>query len=149
MIFDLQALFSDKQAVTTGTQLSTNSLDTLAGQALQSMPAHFGSPLHDPGRGNMLTVLVMVNTAFTGGTSLQVNLISSANENLSSATVLSSSAVIAEASLVSGYQFRLTAFPQGITQRYLGVQYVTVGTHSTGTITAGIVFARDSNYAPI
>lgn len=155
MIFDLQALFSDKQAVT-ATANSTNTLDTLAGQAAQAYPWYTGPsaaavyPIHDSGRGTPLTILVHVDETFLTLTDLTVSLISSAAANLSSPTTLQSTAAIAAATLVAGYQFRLMAFPVGTTQRYLGLTYTVGGSSATaGKITAGIVFDRDTNYLPL
>jgi hypothetical protein len=55
MITDAQTKFSDAQAVTTGTQVSTNSYDM--------------GVARDIGRGRDLRVYANVTTAFTGGTS--------------------------------------------------------------------------------
>lgn len=130
MITDAQTKFSDAQAVTTGTQVSTNAYDMGIGR--------------DIGRGRQLRVVANVGTAFTGGTSLQTNVIESANSDLSSPTVLVTGAVIAEASLTAGRALLDTVLPT-TTKRYLGLQYVTVGTHGAGTANAGIVLDSDSN----
>src|SRR3982750_1993962 len=90
MLMDAQARPSLAQAVTTGTQVSTDSIDLLAAA---DNPGRSGSPLRAYAAGT---------TLFTGGTSLQVQLISSASSNLSSPTVLASGPVVAEASLVAG-----------------------------------------------
>jgi hypothetical protein len=150
MLFDMQALFSDKQAVTSGTELGTNVLDINGGQALASMAHNYGTPLHDIGRGNPAAVIVKVDTTFGGGTSLKANLVMSTNSTMGSPVIIGGSETIAEASLVAGYQFRTPIqIPHGATQRYLGIQYVSAGTHTAGNVTAAIIFDRDSNYAPI
>ena len=139
MRLDLQNMLCDQQAVTTGTQVSTNSLDTLNG--LSVLTDTLGNtPPNDPARSPEVEIFVQVTTTFAGGTSLQVNLIQSASSNLSSPTVLQSTPVLVEATLVAGYNFRI-AIPAalGISQQYLGLQFVTVGTHSAGKISAGIV----------
>jgi hypothetical protein len=146
MMLDKQTVLSDNQAVTTGTEVSTNAYDM---GAAGTMPYNYGSAPHDIGSGTPVEVIVEVLTAFTAGTSLKVNLITSASSNLGTPTILCGSDAVAEASLVAGYQFRLRAIPQGIGQRYLGVQYVTVGTHSTGNVTAAVVLDRDSHHRPI
>jgi hypothetical protein len=130
MITDAQAKFSDAQAVTTGTQVSTNAYDM--------------GIARDIGRGRQLRVVANVGTAFTGGTSLQTNVIESANSDLSSPTVIATGAVIAEASLTAGASLVDIALPK-TSKRYLGLQFVTVGTHTAGTVNGGIVMDSDSN----
>jgi hypothetical protein len=148
MIMDMANLMSDKQALTTGTQLSTNAIDLWNGQAslpqvpLQKFaPQAGGGQFADPGRGGEpVQVWIQVNTAFTGGTSLQPKLVMADDAALSTnLTILDETPAVVEASLVSGYRFRLSGLPAGLTQRYLGIQYVTVGTHGAGTVTAGLV----------
>lgn len=152
MRLDKQNLLCDAQAVTTGTQLSTNSIDVkglatpTANQTTAWSTDTLGNtPIDDVGRSDV-EILVQVVTAFTAGTSLQVNLIESANADLSSATIIQSTPAIAEATLKVGYNFRL-AVPPGFAARYLGLQFVTVGTHATGNITAGLLpeNAKQSN----
>jgi hypothetical protein len=130
MITDAQTKFSDAQAVTTGTQVSTNAYDM--------------GVARDIGRGRQLRIFANVGTAFTGGTSLQANVIESANSDLSSPAVLATGAVVAEASLTSGARLLDVTVPQ-TSKRYLGLQFVTVGTHTAGTVNGGIVIDTDSN----
>jgi hypothetical protein len=130
MITDAQTKFSDAQAVTTGTQVSTNDYDM--------------GIARDIGRGRDLRVYCNVVTAFTGGTSLQVNLIQSANSDLSSPTVIYAGTAVAEASLTAGANLMDIVLPK-TTQRYIGFQFVTVGTHTAGAVTGGIVMNTDSN----
>jgi hypothetical protein len=130
MITDAQTKFSDAQAVTTGTQVSTNDYDM--------------GTARDIGRGRPLRIVANVGTAFTGGTSLQTNVIESANSDLSSPTVIVTGAVIAEAALTAGKSLLDVVLPT-TTKRYLGLQFVTVGTHTAGTVNGGIVMDSDSN----
>jgi hypothetical protein len=130
MITDAQTKFSDAQAVTTGTQLSTNDYDMAIAR--------------DIGRGQQLRVYASVVTAFASGTSLQVNVVESVNSDLSSATVIYTGAVIAEASLTAGKSLLDIPLPP-TSKRYVGLQYVTVGTHTAGAVTGGIVMSTDSN----
>lgn len=133
MLTDRQMTFSNNQAVTTGTQLSTDVYDTgVAGININT------------GRG--LQLVVAVTVPFTGGTSLAVNLVESAAADLSSPTVLATSGVIVEASLTAGSLLR-TTLPR-TSKRYLGLQFVTVGTHSTGAIWGGIVRDTDDTVFP-
>ena len=153
MILDKQALFSDKQdlAQTNATYYSTNSYDLGVGG---TMPAHFGTAYHDPGTGNEVEVFVRVTETFTTAASgtLQVNLVMSANANLSSPTILTpGTAAMAVSALVAGYQFRtVCSIPHGTTARYFGIQYViATGAMSAGKITAGFVMDQDDNYKGI
>lgn len=102
----------------------------------------------DIGSGEPLKVLYNVDVAFSGGTSVQPQIITSAAANLSSPTVIDSGpAPILTAALTQGAMFvrflpELTG-PNGASltngQRYLGVQYVGVGTYTTGSISARII----------
>jgi hypothetical protein len=130
MITDAQTKFSDAQAVTTGTQVSTNAYDM--------------GTARDIGRGRQLRIFANVGTAFTAGTSLQTNVIESANSDLSSPTVIVTGAVIVEASLTAGRSLLDVVLPT-TSKRYLGLQFVTVGTHTAGTVNGGIVMDTDSN----
>ena len=163
MLLDKENLASDAQAVT-ATAVSTNSVDLLgtfwynpgaAAPTTPQIPGFVATPgasqsLNAPkdfGKGADIQAFCQVGTAaFTGGTSIQAQIIMSANANLSSATVLAESAVIALASLVAGYQFRFGTVPPGITSRYLGYNYVVVGTMATGTITAGFMLDRQTTF---
>ncbi len=130
MIMDAQNRPSNAQAVTTGTQVSTDSIDLLAA-------------IDNPGRsGQNMRAIAVVSTTFTGGTSIQAQLISSASSNLASPTVLASGPVVAEAAAVAGAILLDVPMPD-VAQRYLGFQYVTVGTHGAGAATAGIVAGTD------
>lgn len=138
MILDFQNLLSNDQAPTTGTTVSTNTIDLGAARAV---PAGFQArtpPAGDAGRSSSIEILVQVTTTFTGGTSLKAEIITSAAAALTSPTVIQSSDAVALATLVAGYKFRLSV-PFGLTARYLGVQYVIVGTMTAGKIVAGLL----------
>lgn len=135
MITDREMTFSNNQAVTTGTQYSTDKYDT----GLANHP--------NVNTGRELQVFVSVGTAFAGGTSLQVNVVESANADLSSPTVLLTGAVVLEASLPAAAVLIRSALPR-TSKRYLGLQFVTVGTHSAGTIWGGIVRDIDDTAFP-
>jgi hypothetical protein len=53
-------------------------------------------------------------------------------------------AVIAEASLTAGKVLVDQVLPRP-RKRYVGLQFVTVGTHTAGAVTGGIVMNTDSN----
>ena len=132
MITDRETRFSNAQAVTTGTQYSTNVYDTADGADIN-------------GAGNMI-LYVNVGTAFADGTSLTVNYVQSANSDLSSPTVLATTGAVVEASLTAGARLLRLRMPSN-TARYVGLQFVTVGTHTAGTINAGLVRDADTNRA--
>ena len=135
MYMDAQARPSNAQAITTGTQASTDSIDLL-------------TAIDNPGRSGNLRAKVVATTAFAGGTSLKVQLVQSANSDLSSPDVLTDGGVIAEANLTAGAVLLDVPLPD-TTKRYLGFQFVTVGTHTAGAVTGGIVAGTDRNSTAI
>lgn len=134
MITDAQLRLSQAQTMVgaAGTTVSTNSEDLLSAN-------------RNLGRGQAMRLVVTVDTTHTGGTSVQPQYIQSANSDLSSPDVLASGPVVAEAVLVAGAKIWDTALPDN-TKRYVGVQYVKLGTHTTGALSAHIV--SDSDYQP-
>lgn len=137
MITDAQLRFSLAQSLAgaAATTVSTNSEDLLAAN-------------RNLGRGQPMRGIVTVDTAFTGGTSVQVQYIQSANSNLSSPDVLASGPVVTDANATIGAKLFDQQLPDN-TKRYVGFQYVTVGTHTTGALSAHIVSDTDFNpYLP-
>lgn len=129
MITDAQLRLSSAQALTTGTQVSTNSIDLLTAN-------------RNLGRGDAMRLSLTVDVTFASGTSVQPQIIESANSDLSSPTVLLSGPVVAEASLVAGTEIWDVALPDNA-KRYIGVQYVNVGTHTAGKVSAHVVADTD------
>lgn len=134
MITDRETTFSNDQAVTTGTQTSTDVYDT-------------GNSGNNINTNRELQVLAVVTTAFAGGTSLTVNLVESDNADLSSGTTLATSGAVVEANLTVGNRLLATALPR-TSKRYIGLQYVTVGTHTAGTVFGGLVRDIDDTAFP-
>ena len=130
MILDRQNLVSDSQAITT-TAVSTDTIDL--------------SVARDIGIGDSLKWVVLVTEAFAGGTSLAIQVISSANANLSSGNVVVQTPAIVTADLTLGRRpIIIEMSPQHLlsiplSQRYLGLNYVVSGTYSAGKVTAGLV----------
>lgn len=138
-------------APTTGTQTSSNVLDLGISGIPLSSASPTGGGARDIGIGDdpAMKLLVQVAVAFTGGTSLQVNL-QGAPDNGSGApgsyTTMYSSAVVAEASLIVGARIADIDVPRPVPgqplPRFLALQYVSVGTHGAGQLRAHIVLDR-------
>lgn len=137
---------------TTGTQNSSNILD-LHGTGLLPTLANLQGARDMGVGGGQIKMLVVVTTAITGGTSLQVGL-AGAPDNGSGApgSYVSwwASPVYAEATLVAGARLYDMDFPRppagvGI-PRFLRLFYVSVGTHSAGALGAWIVGDRQDQY---
>lgn len=146
MMMDLALRLSSAQdlAQVVATYLSTNSIDLGAGGTI---PWLGGTQQNDVGRGKKVEVLCQVITAFVGATAtVQFQLITSASANLGTPTVMDTTEAIAVATLIAGYQVRLSCIPHGIGQRYLGMQYlIATATTTAGTVTSGIVLDRQTN----
>lgn len=133
---------------TTGTQNSTNVLDLhMAG--IPSLAN--GQGARDIGIGDdpALKLLVIVTTAITGGTSLQIIFQGATDNGSGGAAAFSnywSSPVYAEATLVQGARLvdmDVPRPPAGIAfPRFLRLGYVSVGTHAAGALQACIVLDR-------
>lgn len=132
MLMDAQARPSNAQALSgTGTIVSTDQIDLLTAS-------------DNPGRSGNLRAVAVMNTALAGATSIQAQLVESANSNMSSPTVLASGPVVALAAAGAGAKLMDVSLPDS-NARYLGFQYVIVGTASGGSVTAGLVGGTDRN----
>lgn len=141
-VIDAYAMFSGSisaagvisgQTVTgTGTTVvGTNSYDTTGGSP--------SGQNVDLGKGGELDLVFRILTAFTGATSVQFQYISADDAALTTnVTVLGSSGAIVAANLTAGAQVVMDIHPAqpNTVRRYIGVQYVIVGTQSAGTVTA-------------
>jgi hypothetical protein len=128
MLFDLETLFSDRQAVTT-TGNSANLIDTGASRDLLA--------------GEGLFLVVQVSTAFTAGgaATLTVALETDDNVSFSSATTLFTSPAIPVAALTAGARPVQIRIPRGA-ERYLRLTYmVATGPMTAGAVIAGLVLA--------
>lgn len=135
---------------TTGTQPATNIIDL---GVLSGVPSSAsGGGARDLGVGDdpSLKLSIIVTTALTGGTSLQLQL-QGAPDNGSGApgayTTMWTSAAIAEASLTTGAQLANIDVPRVVPgqpiPRYLQLNFISVGTHGAGKVEAQIVIDRD------
>src|SRR3990167_1413897 len=128
MILDKTLLFSDAQAITV-TAASTNVIDLGVDR--------------DLGQSD-IDVLIQVLTAFTaaGAATLTIALQTDNDEAFGSPTVLYTSAAIAVASLVVGFNPFKLKLPQ-TTERYLRLSFtVTTGPMTAGALTAGLITGR-------
>ena len=140
MIFSAQQLFSDDQAITASAD-STNVIDLGA----RATPFGAVAALNgDIGKGTMIPLLAQVTVAFNNLTTLEIKVSTGATTALGT-TILSQT--IALADLLVGKQLSFCVLPKDITERYLGIEYVVVGTAPTvGKITAGITMGNQTNF---
>lgn len=131
MILDQQNLFSDAQAITVSAN-SSNVIDTL--------PVVTPNTKSGIGDGEDISLFVQVGSAFAGGTSLQVQLVSADDAALSTnAQVHFDTGAVALGSLTARARLVAVDLPFGRYRRYVGLKYTVVGTMSAGTVTAGLV----------
>ena len=139
MIFSAQQIFSDDQAITASAD-STNVIDLgVAGTPYGAVAA-----LNmDVGKGAMVPLLIQVTEAFDNLTTLEIKVSTGATTALGT-TVLSQT--IALANLTLGKQTSFCVLPKDLTERYLGIEYVVVGTTPTaGKVTASITMGVQTN----
>ena len=139
MIFSINQLFSDDQAITASAD-STNVIDL----GVPATPYGAAAALNDDvGKGAKIPLLVQVTEAFNNLTTLEVKLSTGSTTGLGTTIA---SQVIALADLLVGKQINLDFLPNGIVEQYLGLEFVVVGTApSTGKITGGITMGNQTN----
>ena len=133
---------------TTGTQAASNIID-LGVAGLPTSANGGGARDIAVGDDPMLKLSAICPVAFTGGTSLQLQL-QGAPDNGSGApgtyTTMWTSPAYAEASIIAGAQLANIDVPRPVAgqalPRFLKLNYISVGTHSAGTIEAQIVIDR-------
>jgi hypothetical protein len=133
---------------TTGTQTSTNQIDL----GILGLPTSAsGGGARDIGIGDdpAMKLLVLVTTAFTSGTSLQVNIQGAPDNGAGGAgsfTIMAAGPVVAEAQLVVGARLFDIDVPRPAPNqpipRFLQLGYVSVGTHTAGVLKGYIVLDR-------
>ena len=126
MITDKLLRVSEDQAITT-TAFSTDTIDL--------------GTARDIGEGTALYMNFAVTTALANGTSVTFEVVTSANANLSSPTVVGSSDAVLTAALTAGKNVvvRITPDIAGKGKRYLGARYTVAGTFNAGKVTADVV----------
>lgn len=131
MIMDQQNLFSDAQAVTV-TANSSNVIDTL--------PSGGPNTKSGIGDGQDISLFAQIGTAFAGGTSMVISLVSADTADLATNPIVHyATAAIVTASLTAKSRPVALDLPYGKYRRYVGLTYTVVGTMTAGTITAGLV----------
>lgn len=134
---------------TTGTQIASNILDLGVTSGVPSSANGGGARDLGVGDDPSLKLSAICTVAFTGGTSLQVEL-DGAPDNGSGApgsyTVMWTSPAIAEAALIIGAQLANVDVPRAVWEqvlpRFLRMRFISVGTHGAGSIEAQIVIDR-------
>ena len=126
MITDKLLRVSEDQAITT-TAFSTDTIDL--------------GVARDVGEGTALYMNFAVTTALANGTSVTFEVVTSANANLSSPTVVGSSDAVLTAALTAGKNVVVRINPDiaGKGKRYLGARYTVAGTYNAGKVTADVV----------
>ena len=133
MILDKQNTFSAAQAITV-TAASTNIVDLGNDDSLVQA-------INEKGQ---IDVLVQVQTAFAGGTSLTISFQTDDDSAFGSPTTVFSTAAILTATLALGYQIPF-AVPVTINEQYCRLYYTISGTMSAGALDAHIVLQRQTN----
>lgn len=143
MILDLNAIFSNAQAIT-ASAVSTNVIDLGApGKA-----AYGNVQLVRNNKGDCIPLLIQVVQSFATLTSLTIAVQGSVDEAFTSPVVLATSPAIGVASLVAGFIYRpIVELPRNNIYRYVRINYTVGGSNATaGQVTAGIVAAVDASY---
>jgi len=131
MLLDAQLMVSTSQVVTTST-VSTNAIDVGAGV------------VRNVGWGEEMRMMAQIAATFTGGTSLQVEIICADDAALTTnVTSMALGPVVPVASLTAGGALPLDLVLPTNTRRFIGCRYNVVGTMTAGQITAGLVHDTD------
>lgn len=137
-------------APTTGSQTSTNQIDLGLVGGIPASGVNAGGA-RDIGIGDdpAMKILVIVTVAFTGGTSLQINMQGApdAGSNTPGAfVIMASGPVVPEAALIAGARLFDIDMPRPAPgqplPRFLQLGYVSVGTHGAGNLKSYLVLDR-------
>lgn len=134
MYIDKENLLCDDMAITDTDKATTNIIDLGAD----------GSATPTPNEKGDVEILCIVTEAFTGGTSLSIAAQTDSAEGFGTVETIATTAAIATASLVLGYQFKI-AVPADALKRYFRLYCDVTGTMTAGKITAAIVKDRQTN----
>lgn len=133
MLYDLENLFSNNQAVTADAA-STNVIKLAAGQLKE---VSFGTPI---------PLRIQVTEDFATLTSLNIKVQTASDEAFTTPVDLAATGAIAAADLKAGYVAPINFIPKG-NLGYMRLYYDVTGSNATaGKITAGIVAANEGSY---
>lgn len=135
---------------TTGTQIASNILDIGVASGVPSSANGAGARDLGIGDNRALKLMIISTVAFLSGTSLQFEL-DGAPDNGSGApgtyTIMWQSQAILEATLLAGVELANVDLPRLVAgqplPRFLRLRYITVGTHTAGSVECGIVLDLD------
>lgn len=136
MITDAQLRLSNAQDLATpaaGTIRSTNTLNLL------SAPRNVS-------RGHGARLIVTIDEAFAGGTSLNITIATDDNTSFTTPTVKAQTGVVALANLNPASKVLWDTPLPDLTEQYVELQYITVGDFTTGKVSAHIV--AETDYQP-
>lgn len=140
---------ANTDAPTTGTQTASNIVDLGVTSGVPTSAN--GGGARDIGIGDdpMLELLIQVVTAFGGGTSIQAELAGAPDDGSGGQgayTVMWLSPAIVEANLVAGAYIANVTVPRPVPgqalPRFLRLRFITVGTHTSGTVEGTITLDR-------
>lgn len=135
MYIDKLLLLSDAQVIcNAATELSTNTIDLSAARKVWG--------------GKQLYVVIIVDVALVGPTSINFQVVTDTEATLSSPTVQIETGAIATASLTLGRAPIVIPIGSalGTEEQYLGINYVLAGSvASAGAVTAFVAFDAPSN----
>lgn len=136
MIFDLQTLLSNAQAITASKE-SDNVID---------LGPIAGGIVRDIGKGEPIPIRIQVVEDFATLTSLTIAMQVDDNTGFSSPKTVWTSPAIGVATLKKGYVIVPEYIPRGADERYLRLYYTVGGSNaSAGKITAGVTMGNQSN----
>ena len=110
--------------------------------------SQIGGPLlHDIGRGKPVFLMAQIGTAAAaGGTSVAMSFVSDDAALLASVTDIIKTPVIVTAAMTLGYRFPFKTVPAKVTERFVGLQYLVVGTFTgAATLFAGLLLGVDDH----
>lgn len=135
---------------TTGTEVSSNVIDLGVISGIPS--AANGGGARDLGVGDdpSLKLMIAVTTAFADGTSLQILLQGAPDDGTGAPdtyTTMYTGPAVVEANLIAGARLADIDVPRPVPgqaiPRFLRLEYVTVGTHTSGAVEGTIVLDRN------
>jgi hypothetical protein len=141
MIFDLNTLFSNQQAITADAA-STNNLNTGTNGTVYGASSALR---RDQGKGTFAPLLIQVTETFNNLTSLEVQVRVDDNSAMSSPKIVARTGQIPLASLVAGYQVFIDSLPLGTDEQFIDLFYDITGTAPTlGKVMAGLTMGNQT-----